>query len=356
MKSLTNLEIQMAKTGSGAVDLVNGDAAELLSYYLRAGRGRSDLSEQVLGKIPTAMFSSAIEFIRSLIWQEKYIDAKILIDVCLPTNALEQIELNLEKGRFYFFSDEFLTAQNILENIISAVDAPITTRMTAHELLGQTHLNLGNVTRAENHLQKAMEYLLLLPYMQSGFVAGAYLVKICAEQNRLKEAEMRLDFLKAQLKEIKHDDAWLSRLLLTLRAEIILLRQIKETKKEQELLLEALRISQWLEDKYIERKCLQELEVVPKISQALQFLPLTGVLLFHRPKDVRRFDNHPALAKLLSALTSGPKTYEELNLQVWNEEYDKEKHALRLRSALSKLRKRLPPNTLIVQDSLVSLA
>ncbi len=358
MNKLMKAEQILAKAGDVSISLANEDSMELVSYYLRDVRGRIDLTETVRQRSKSNSFSAKLETIRTYIVNEKFALAKSAIDLCVSETKEERSELSLERARYYFYTGEFGTSKEILQSLIGDKDVPVTTKITSHELLGQCFFRLGHIEHAVSNLKKAMDYLDFFPFVISAYVAGAHLVKIKSEQKKFSEANEILAFLRQKLRGLKQDEVWLSRSLLVARGYYHYLKNSGERKLQVELLHETLAIAVWLGDLEMIQRCrndLKELSEVELKSKNINFLPSIGVLLISNPKSVSHFESSPILTKALNSLLSGEKTLEELFENVYGYAYNKERHEIHLRSLLSKLRKKLPPNSLLVKNGVIVL-
>lgn len=349
-------EYNIAKTGTEKVSLGEMHSNDLVSYFLRDVRGRPMLAEQIRNLESSDSFLARLEDIRTYLERRDLMKAKALIDSCIAETATDHAELLLEKARYYFFSSNFDLTIEILNCLVVNKDCAATTKMTAHEMLGQSYYGLDNVEKAIEHLKKATQQLEFLPYVYSGFVAGAHLVKLFAELKNFAEAKSVLNFLSQVLNGTSDQDIWISRKLLFLRA-LFHFQKLCAASSETSL-QEAFVIASWLDDQNMIAKCEADFLamgfVKPKLEN-LNFLSSSELLLIMRPRFCCRFDNSPILLKLFEALAKGPMKSEDLFLEVYGYPYDKERHSNHLRSMLSKLRKKLPPNFLMVSGGVVAL-
>ena len=358
MKKSMAAELDIAKTGNSHISLADAGSSALVSYYLRDVRGRVDLAEAVNQKPHAESFESHLESIRIHIANEEFTLAKEAIDLCVSESKEEQSELSLERARYYFYTKEYGISKEILQHLINDRDVLMTTKVTSYELLGQSYYYLGHVERAISNLKKSMDYLDYMPFVISSYVAGAHLAKIFSEQKKFSEANEILTFLRQKLRGIKQNEIWLSRALLVVRGNCHYLKNLGQTEKLRSLLHETLAVATWLGDLEMTERCRRDLtelgELVLK-PKNINFLSQLGVLLISNPKSVGRFDASPILSKALTVLIMGEKSLEELFEYVYEYKYDKERHNIHLRALLSKLRKKLPPNALLVKDGVISL-
>lgn len=358
MNKLMKAEASLAKTGDTNISLADEGSREIVSYFLRDVRGRIDLAETIRQKSESTSFSAKIESIRMHIINGELSLAKAEIDLCVSETKDEQSELSLERARYYFYSQEYGISKEILQHLIVDKDLLMTTKITSYELLGQSYFNLGDIDDAITNLKKAMDYLDYFPFIISAYVAGAHLVKIKSEQNKFSEADDVLTFLRQKLRGIKQDEVWLSRSLVVARGYYHYLKNTGQVKLQVELLHETLAIAIWLNDLEVITKCrrdLSELDIAEVEAKNVNFLPTIGALLISIPKSTSRFGSSPILSKALTSLMSGEKTFDELFENVYGFRFDKERHNMHLRSLLSKLRKKLPPNMLVVKNGIIVL-
>lgn len=358
MNKLRNAELSIAKTGDVNISLADQGSSDLVSYYLRDVRGRVDLAEVVRRDTQGGSFVAQLESIRTHIANEEFALAKEIIDSCVSESKEEQSELSLERARYYFYTREYGICKEILQHLITDKDVLLTTKITSYELLGQSYYHMGHVERGILNLKKSMEFLDFMPFVISAYVAGAHLVKIKSEQKKFAEANEILAFLRQKLRGIKQDEIWLSRSLLVARGYCHYLKNTDQTEERRSLLHETLAVSTWLGDLEMIEKCRKDLADLgdkASVVRNIKFLPQLGVLLISNPKSLGRFEASPILSKALTGLLGGEKSLEELFEYVYGYKYDKERHSMHLRSLLSKLRKKLPPNALIVKDGIIVL-
>ncbi len=223
-------------------------------------------------------------------------------------------------------------------------------------MLGQTHYSLGQFSQAEEHLTKSMDFLEFFPFARSAFVAGAHLIKLKSELKKFNEAQSVITFLEKKCKQVDQDETWLVRSLLLNRGKCHYFFHMGQMDERETCLLESFFIAEWVKDKLILRKCSQELaDKTPSPDRNLNLLPLSGVLLIKNPRKVIRLAEHPVLVKIVALLLQGAQTSEQVFEKVWELKFDKERHDQHLRSTLSKLRKKLPPDTLVVKDGKIYL-
>ena len=353
MSKLGKTEIKIAKYGDDNISLNDIESNQLISYFLRDVRGRKDLAGVLENSDSAKTFSALLERIRSCITTLNLVDAKKLIEQCVPESQHEQIELNLEHARCCFYTENFLTCIDLLQIIIGNRESLPTSRMTAFELLGQTYYKVGKTDEAISFLTRASAQLEFFPYAISGFVAGAHLVKIQSEQGDYSAAFSALDYLNGKLSRIQDDEIWLSRILLILRAKYHIFQNQKNKELALHHLQEAFWVSKWLGDLEMTDKCLcdfESLQTTPSKAKNFMYLPTIDGLLLFLPKRFIRFEKSPVLRKIIQCLLAGPKTHEELFSEVWGLRFNKEQHSNLIRTALTKLRAKLPDNFLKVSD------
>ncbi len=122
MKKYISAELTLAKTGDTQISLGEEDSNELVSYFLRASRGRRDLAEMVRGNSESQSFVAKLEEIRTLISNEDFELAKKEIDLCQPVSDVEKAELLLEECRYYFWTNRFETVLPLLQKLITSKD------------------------------------------------------------------------------------------------------------------------------------------------------------------------------------------------------------------------------------------
>lgn len=353
MKTIAKIELELAENGKTTID--DDGNADGISYYLRAHNGRRDLGEVVRANSQSTQFLSQLENIRTFFKRFEYQQAKNIIDQCQPTSVVEQNELNLENARYYYFVHEYQTAFEILQKLIDSSDVLLTSRITANEIAGQCLYHLHKKETAISYFKKSMQYLETLPFTFSAFVAGAHLVKTYSELKDFKKASSALSFLKKCLGKVKQEEAWASRQLLLIRARCHFFKNSDDRSMYESHLLEALHLADWLGDKHTKNLCEKELGAVAPSTNNMVLLPHSSVLLFRNPKKVSRLEGAEMLAKILMLLQVRPYTEEELFAAVWNLEYHKERHSAHLRATLSKLRRKLPDNSLLLSQGVIAL-
>ncbi len=358
MNRLAKTEIKLAKTGTDNISLQESDSNELVSYFLRDVRGRPDLAQAVQQNSTNTGFSSILEQIRILIEADKLNEAKALIDRTVTTTPQEQAELMLEQGRYYFFVGELATSTEILNKLCQNKDAIPTTRMTSYELAGQAWCLAGNIEKGLDCLRKATKQLEFLPYVLSGYVAGAHLIKTLSELGQFTKAKVTLNFLKNKLTQLSGDEIWLARKLLVLRGEVHLYKNMNEQENMRVSLKDAFGVAHWLEDRDMVMKCVQDYEALDlalPTANNINFIANAGALLIMAPKHFGRFDKSPVLAKMLQLILESPISTEDLFQATYRYPFDRQRHSNHLRAMLSKLRKKLPSNSLKIVNGRIEL-
>lgn len=363
MRKYCQAELIISKEGKLVLDLNDKvDTGEIVSYYLRAYRGRNEMAQTLQEMTGENNFSSSLESIRCLLADRNLVEAKSKIDECKPEIPLEYNELKLELARYFYFTGQYQSTVDLTDKLLSSKDLVLPTRMTCYQLKGVAHYELRQISYAIANLKKASELLEIIPHTLSGVVATAHLVKILAEQGQFFAADSYLKFLESTLDQITNSEAWITRMLPYLRAKFHFYKNSGEKEQSYYFLSESLEVSKWLKDTSIEADCIREIGLIsqrPKSSvvtgEGWVYLGKTQILLVFARKKIVNLQNNKLQQRILTLLASNPLDEAVFFEKVWGLKYNSNIHSSLLRSTLSKIRKNLPDQSLRAINGIIHL-
>ncbi|MCK5072424.1 MAG: hypothetical protein KAQ98_03295 [Bacteriovoracaceae bacterium] len=372
MKKFVNIEEQLASSTDTIVLNTKKNGSEILSYYLRAYRGRLDLASIVGQSKKRPDFLSILEQIRTELKKGNFKKAETLIVKTTPNNELEKIELFLELTRLLIHKGKYEEAVRISDNVVNLTTTPPVSRMTLYQTRGHAYIALGDFNKAIKELESAITLSEVFPNASSGFSARTFLVKAYTELEKEDEAKQSCDILNKLLLDFKQNEIWLDRLLSVLRAEYTYYRKFGCPIDAIIRLKEAEQISIWLEEKDTAKRCMEDMkqcfnELSPeqekqhKINNAIlcfsgwQYFPRLNLILTISPKKIETLNDSPITKKILLELAERPLSNDDFFKKIWNIDYKIQQHAGHIRSTLSKIRKKLPKESLTVSDGIIYL-
>lgn len=360
--ALSELEYKAIQTGGKIQFDTQMDAAGVASYIFSSYMGRHDLATAVLA-LPSQDFISKIEKIRNaLFFNELELAEKLLAEVT-PQSPEEVSELLLERCRLELFKGNFETMFNMSEQLLRNPALTPWSRVTVHELRGQSLINLERVLEAIHELRYAVSIDKLYQTTDSGFTAQATLAVCYSKLNKMTNAERELEATKALLRALPHDGVYVERLAKTLRAEKFYFEAKEDFTSAIENLREAKSIYEWMNDSEMRDRCIADLErlknaVAPERKTfdfpTWKYLSRHALILVMTPKSIIDLSNSELNQKILNIVCSKPIEISELFLKVWDLNYVKHRHETHLRAALSKLRKVCPADAIQVVQGVVS--
>lgn len=333
---------------------------ELVRHYLRAWRGRSDLSESILNQGESEIFLSHLNKIRELLRNDELSDALALIESTTYSCELERIELELERCRYYLFSKKYNSVIEISTRLLANDSTPAQTRMTLLQVSGIAKIYSGQALSAIADLEAAIELSHILPTAPSAF--GSYTVMSQAYSCLGQQAEA-IRFLKMAesiLDQVNENEIWIERLVNLMRSRVRYACYFDSRENYIKTTQLTKLIANWLGAKVISRLCDEDLDSTPYTILGYSFLgglyvPELKIALLNHPKKVVRFTEAPQTSQILEILCKGDMTKSELFEKVWGFRYDESLHDVHLRNMLSKLRKKLPEGVLTCENKIVSL-
>jgi tetratricopeptide (TPR) repeat protein len=353
------------------VDLSSSSAAEVLSMYLRAFKGRRDYASLAIGTDKYS-FGLIIENIRNLIYAGNLDAAGIAIQngfSNLNLNEEEFNEINLEAARIAVRQNRFDESLQILNDILASGVVGDVTRLSALQLKGHCLIESKVYQEAIITLQDALALGQIYNAASSAFSARAFLaIAYCHEKNFVA-AQIILQEMEREVSVIKDESLWADRTLTLLRTKIKYCKAMGESQNPEriKLLTEASQIAQWLGDSHCQRQCEEEIlecgtegahfidrEILNSFSGWI-YLPRLQVILTARPLKIERLDTSPVAEKIIKLICRGEQNLDKLFEAVWNLPFDTDRHGTHLRATLSKVRKLLPEGALVVKHGAVNL-
>lgn len=328
-----------------------------LSYFLRATNGRSDLAKLVQVTAPES-FTNSIEKIRTAVYEGNYDLAQSLASALSCSTEIEKAELNVELARIALYTNKTELSLELIKSCLSASELSITTKITLLQMQGHALLSAQRHSEAIESLKSAVTMATVFPNLSSSFSARAFLVRAYAELKQFSNAEFELFCMSQQLSKIEQSEMWLDRTLTFLRAKSIHLKEKNSLLERNAILQEAAEIAKWLGDKGSELKSRGEIlgddikGIVLRFS-GWSYLPQLDLILNYETKKIDFLKDSPIAKKVILVLSGGGISSDKLFERVWGLKYEQDRHAVHLRAMLSKMRKKLPSNTLQVKDGVV---
>ena len=342
---------------------------ELAAHFLRAYRGHADYARAV-SEGQKSHFAERLEQARCLILQGDGPAARRALGELTHLDPVELAEYWLEQARIHMLSEEYSDALKCLESALSQEEVSEVTRLTCHQLAASLHLKQGHPERALEDLKLALAIAEVFDVVASAFSARAYLVQAYAELGRVAEAQQALSALQGMLDRLESDELWTDRRLTVLRAECQLARLTRNVEAWRSYATEARELARWIGDQPCRAKCEQELGDIARLTgkqppcdgikpveyfRGWTYLPRLKLILHEDPRTVVRLDGRPIAEKILQALGEQALSKSALFEKVWGITFHSERHTPHLMAILSKVRKLLPPSSLVVEEGLVEL-
>ncbi len=349
-------------TGSGNTFNLssNNTSAEVIASYLRTIHGRNDLSIAMNQIKPN--FESEIEKIRVHLNSSNLIEAEDLLNNISSNTVEEFLEIQLENSRLQLFKGNYNDACHLAREAFNqAKISP--TKMTLAQLLGDIYLKLGNFEKAEYYLDIAIEIGNHFPLLSATWSAHAFKIIHFLKTNKIREAKLKLEKFYSAAKEIK-GDAIVDRLIIVLRTEFHYHRKVNELSKCTESLTVCNELCKWNGDFHTKKRNDLELENLPvnEISSIYYFtdwtfLPKINLILNFEPKSVVNLEGFPIIVEFLRLLSIEKRelSFEEIFFNLKGQTYNPEIHLAYIKNIIQRSRKKLPKNSLIVKNNLVSL-
>ncbi|MFZ4715096.1 MAG: hypothetical protein ACOYL6_15350 [Bacteriovoracaceae bacterium] len=371
MKAFTELDINLAKYGDKYIGPSSKlGSANLVSYFLRSYYGNVTASEAIKEALPHhSGFDQQIDMIRDLLRTHRLDEAKEKLQTIVPETDEEKCEYLLEKARQALFSGEYQTViDSTSDPTIHQCKNPVT-RMTIHQIRGHAYIELSLWSKAESELQIAILYAKEFTQASSAIASYGFMIMIYCHLNDKQKADefhQNQQLILDGLKEKGQEEAWLDRYLIFQRSKSRLLRRFGTQQELESVLAEAFIIAKWANNKTIQNKCQQELAELgidtnqkEKLKHVHFFahwiyLEKSKIILSTTESKIERLESNPLFQKMILVLKNGPIKEEDFFRQIWNLPFS-EKHSSHLRANLSKLRKKLPSQSLKVTDQFINL-
>jgi tetratricopeptide (TPR) repeat protein len=362
MNSLEKIEDELAKSGKLNLNLNSEDSAfGIVSYLLGTHKGRIDLASTVQANISNGDFALKIEKVRTYLGSNKLDEAKSVIDKIRPNSSNERSELYLEEAKYYTYLNQYIKVISIIKHALKETKLAPVSRVTLLQILGHAYMCQNCYQQAVGILEDAKNLAIIFPRLPSSYQISSCLIHSYAHLNRENKAREELLELKKRVSIIKDSDEWLARFLIYKRALAGYNKFYATDEKKFTNLVEAKILSKWLGQINIYNKCVQELKdfnlskkVIHRYSD-WTYITEGSIILFHNKIEFKRINKSSLMLKMLTLLILGPVSQEVFFKEIWNLELKTETHILHIRANLSKLRKYLPVNSLVLKDGIIHL-
>lgn len=360
IKRFLEIERKLAAGEASQISLTK-NSSEIVSYFLRAFRGRNDLSDVVKATAKSDPFLSRLEIIRTYLRANKLQEALAIIAEITPTNELEESELQLEKCRYHLFRSDWQKVLDLSEPLLGLSFVAAQTKMTLFQIRGLAFMKLNRFEEAIQDLKVAISFSEFFPEASSGFVAHTVSIHAHACAGKREQAQSLLDQTESLLHKVDDVDAWTEKKMQQLRARFHFANHFGSKQEAFEFLTEAHELAKWLDLKTTEAMCESDMrdfstyrcEVIRKFD-SWTYLPRLRLILWLNPKTAVRTDQSELTHNMIELLAKQPRTQDELFESLWGIKL-KNEYENHLRSILSKVRSKLPPGSILLKSKTVSL-
>lgn len=325
------------------------------AQYLRAYLNRTDLAMVVVSQGQNN-FDIQIEKSRNLIASGKYNEAQSVLQSLAPSTPNENGEYAIEMSRILHYANNNDECINLCNKTLLMPELNPVSRMTITQIRGVSYIQTQDYNSALIDLHEVAAHATLFPYSKAIVCAIAYLVWLYCHLNNRDEAQKYLLQLQHHLDLIQENKSvWISRLLFYIRAQFHFETKFGVSVKSNTALMDSLFLAQWLDDNETVKKAKmdiakRDLQVV--FYEKWYWIESQKIVLWKGTTAFTNLQASPLLCKLIEVLKTGPKSFDSLFEQTWGLKYES-RHEKTLRSTLSKLRKVLPGNSLLVKESIV---
>lgn len=364
MRTRNFLQKESQMLAKGNVTLKeNSKSSEIISYFMRVVKGRTDLGSAVNAMTSGNDFLYMLEQIRGSLKTNEFEKVEVLFKNLIPQSEVEEGEVLLEKARLHLFKRDYAIAENYAGVALKMNGLPLQTTMSLFQVRGLIRTNLKDYNGAISDLKAAVGISDVLTFAHSAFSAYTVLAQAYSYSGDEQNARNTITLTKKFLESFQDDETWLARLYEYLRAEFHYHKCFGAKDVAFGYLMAAKTVAHWLGYKYAENMCDNNIAEFPKDQDChfikhfsdWSFVPDLKLVLIHNPKEIRRLDSNPLLSKILNLLSERPYELSELFEKVWEIGYKKERHHKHVHSILSKLRKKLPANALTVDNGIAIL-
>jgi hypothetical protein len=169
-KTFLQLESQLVANGSVTID-TSSSSSKMMSYYLRAIRGRNDLAAALDAVAPDGGFIRRLEQARVALKSNKLHLAEALLLKTLPSTDEELAELLLEKARLCLFKRDYENGENFATGAIQLNVVSEVSLMTLFQVRGLIRTNLKKYSDAISDLKVAIGFSETMSFAHSAFSA-----------------------------------------------------------------------------------------------------------------------------------------------------------------------------------------
>jgi tetratricopeptide (TPR) repeat protein len=342
---------------------VDESSSTIASYFLRAHRGRTELSEILLNTDANNDFISRLEKIRLALRKNQVDIAAELIQMTKAEDELEQNELQLEHVRLMILQKKYDDALLCSEKILASPLLAFTSKMTLHQIRGLSFIYLQNYEKAIDELKLAITLSALFPEASSGFLAHTVLAQAYSYLGDQKQAIETLTIISQHLDQVQDMDQWIEKKVQHLRAQFHFSKNFSSANEARSFLVEAKELAEWQNLNTTVELCKSDLndyttESPTKVVHHFlgwKYFPRLQLILWNHPKKSFRIKDSEQSVQILNALTMSDKSQEALFQEIWGLELQ-ERYEGHLRATFSKIRSKLPVGALTVKNGIVKLS